>query len=122
MSLWGNEVNPHAVRQGILGDCWFLGTLSALGEWENRAHRLISKADQAQGIYEMTLFNQAKPQRVTIDDSLPMIKQYQNGLNYGKQNSFAKQGANQGWWAALVEKAAAKFYGNYENLRGGTFI
>jgi len=36
-NLWGtNGVKPLAVRQGYLGDCWWLATMAALAEWPAR--------------------------------------------------------------------------------------
>jgi hypothetical protein len=84
-NLWGNAINPHAVRQGILGDCWFLGTLSALGEWPERAQMLISDNSTDAGIFEMNFYKQGQAQRVTIDDRLPKL-----GSQYGNQLAFTK--------------------------------
>jgi hypothetical protein len=37
----------------------------------------------------------------------------------GENLTFAKSGAQGETWVPLIEKAYAKFYGNYNNLQGG---
>jgi len=37
----------------------------------------------------------------------------------GKTPVYANRGKHKGWWAALVEKAAAKLYGSYFQMDGG---
>jgi hypothetical protein len=45
-SLWGSKgVRPAAVNQGILGDCWFLASMAALGEWPDRIKGIFKNTD-----------------------------------------------------------------------------
>lgn len=50
-------------------------------------------------------------QRIVIDDKLPMAS--------GDEPINSQSGDNGGWWGPILEKAAAKFFGNYERLNGG---
>ena len=53
------------------------------------------------------------PVTVTIDDYLSFTSNSLANLQYGEQG---KDGA---MWMPILEKAAAKFYGNFEMLSGG---
>jgi hypothetical protein len=62
--------------QGNLGDCWFLASMAALGEWPERVKAVFKNAsykDQASknGIFELTMWMYGEPQKVVVDDYLP---------------------------------------------------
>ena len=41
-SLWGdNGISPTDIKQGILGNCWFMVVASALAEKSNRLERVF---------------------------------------------------------------------------------
>ena len=53
------------------------------------------------------------PITVTVDDQLPFVWEGPDGLSYSEP-------ANDGsLWMPILQKAAAKLYGNYEMLSGG---
>ena len=53
-SLWGkNGVSPAGVKQGSLGDCWFLASASAIAEYPERIKKIFTnKAYPKSGIFE----------------------------------------------------------------------
>ena len=53
------------------------------------------------------------PVTVTIDDYLPFYNYANTSLLY------AKEGPDKSLWMPILEKAAAKLFGNYEFLEGG---
>ena len=66
---------------------------------------------QPQGIYAMTIYTLGIPFTQIVDDFLPLK---QNGDTLF--NGFGKDGS---FWGAVVEKAMAKWWGNYEHTVGG---
>jgi hypothetical protein len=45
-SLWGSKgVSPAGVRQGGLGDCWFMAAASAVAEYPNRIKNVFTNND-----------------------------------------------------------------------------
>ena len=64
------------------------------------------------GVYSLDLFIMGIPVTVTIDDYLPFWKNT-NALLY------AQVGPDHSLWMPILEKAAAKLYGNYEVMVGG---
>jgi hypothetical protein len=45
-SLWGSRgIQPEAIVQGSVGDCWYLSTLSALAEEPSRIKALFENTE-----------------------------------------------------------------------------
>jgi hypothetical protein len=51
------------------------------------------------------MYMYGKPIKVMIDDRLP--------------KGFSRKGKNGAWWAPLLEKGAAKYWGYYKRMHGG---
>ena len=60
----------------------------------------------------MTLYAMGIPVTVTVDDYLPFDNSFSDP-------SFGNIGDDNSLWGPLLEKAAAKLFGNYELLEGG---
>lgn len=116
-SLYGEQgVRPAAIRQGAVGDCWLLASIAAIGEWPERVQKLFRGITEypTNGQFELDFWAFGHPAKVTIDDRLP------GSIHYGKfYERFTKKSRNGAWWATIVEKAAAKYYGTYSQMNGG---
>lgn len=116
-SLWGSKgIRPAAINQGGLGDCWLLASMAAIGEWPDRIEKIFNgiKTYPTNGQFVTKFWLYGKEQRVTIDDRIP-------GREYYKRfyNSYTRKSSNGAWWGPILEKASAKYYGNYYNMSGG---
>ena len=63
------------VRQGVVGDCWFMAAASALAEKTRRLERIflnVSGETNKNGIYAMNLYTLGVPHTVIVDDWLPL--------------------------------------------------
>jgi len=66
---------PHGIRQGALGDCWFLAAASALAEHPERLKKVIKNTEYpAEGIFKFDFFLAGTPTHIVIDDRLPAIE------------------------------------------------
>jgi len=106
------------LRQGGVGDCWFMSALAVVAERPDLILRLFGgeTAKNAAGCYQVQLFLDGEWQAVTIDDRLPCTDQQRrpdgSGIAYSRADG-------QQLWTALLEKAYAKAHGSYRAISGG---
>ena len=120
-SLWGdNGISVQDMRQGTIGNCWFISAASSLAEDPERLMNIFYNENKhdingisINGIYAFNFYALFFPVTVTIDDRLPLKKEKHGQLLY------AKKGRDNSVWAPLFEKAFAKFHGTYEPLTAG---
>ena len=113
-SMWGhNGIKFNDPNQGYLGDCWLIAAASIAAKDENRIRKIFHIEDlNSAGVYAVDLFIMGIPVTVTVDDYLPFW-QGTDKLVYGAP------GPDYSLWMPILEKAAAKLFGNYEILVGG---
>lgn len=71
-SIFYESIEPNDIRQGSLGDAWFLSALATLAERPALVERLfITKEVNASGIYKIRLCKNGEWVIVTIDDFFP---------------------------------------------------
>lgn len=105
--LFGKDNCPDVgdVRQGGVGDCYFLTALIALVHSRGGRERVLSMITQnPDGTYTVHFADGD----VTVDGQLP---------SSGAINAAA--GDDEGLWVAVMEKAWAKHQGSYSAIEGG---
>ena len=138
IELFGS-IEPNDLTQGIVGDCWLLATLACLAEFPNTIESLFEPSAVEDGEFKVRLFDldTREWKTITIDDHIPCkweddysevpfrvredgVRVYDGRVAPGRrlQPLFAVPNGNQ-MWAALLEKAVAKFVGSYAALAGG---
>ena len=113
-SLWGhNGIQFNDPNQGYIGDCWLIAAASIAAKDENRIRKIFHIEDlNSAGVYAVDLFIMGIPVTVTVDDYLP----FWTGTD---SLVYARPGPDESLWMPILEKAAAKLFGNYEILVGG---
>ena len=82
-----------------------MAAISAVAEKPHRIDEFMVSTDYSEeGIYAMNVYSVGVPYTLIIDDYLPM---------YGDNTIFAGLGKDNSFWAAIVEKGFAKWYGNW---------
>lgn len=143
-----SSVQATDVEQGILGNCWLVSVISALGEYPQVVQDLFLEAVPARGRYVLRLYDMASAawNAVEVDDFVPCTYEEDwsgipHQLNEEGQPYFLWDDVHdaQGlkkvpkrWapvfarptgvnlWAPILEKALAKFVGSYAGLSGGS--
>ena len=126
------EISPNAVRQGAIGNCWFLSALAVVAEKPYLIQRVLPHRElNTKGCYQVNLCLNGQWTPIIVDSNLPVIyrEPYQNqAFRGGIPSSISKQliaipvfsAIPDGQlWPALIEKAYAKAHGSYEQLSGG---
>ena len=122
--VFKEAIEPDDIRQGSLGDCWFMCSLSAIAEFPQLVKnvfvnpaRLSAAAEDEwsgqkneHGSYKLRFCKGGEWHSVTVDDFFPCYP--------GKGPIFSKSHGEE-LWVLLIEKAYAKLHGNYYTLRGG---
>ena len=89
-----------------------MAAISAMAEDPNRVNDIfVSTGYEEAGIYAMNMYALGVPFTQIVDDYLPVTP---NG-----NTIFAAVGHDGSYWAAVMEKMFAKYFGNYEHLVGG---
>ncbi|KAL8595650.1 hypothetical protein ACOMHN_025686 [Nucella lapillus] len=107
--LFVDGVDKDDVRQGDLGNCWFVAALSCLTSVKQYWHKVIpddkdqdwndEKPEEYQGIFRFLFWRYGQWTEVVVDDLLPTV----NG-----HLVFIRSASGQKFWSALLEKAYAK--------------
>lgn len=110
-----HAVDPTDVKQGSIGDCYFVAQLAATARTDpDRIANLIK--DNGDGTYTVTLHlkdpgtGRRTPKEIVVDSQFP-----QKGA--AKPGDVGADGKPE-LWPMLIEKAFAKFSGGYELIRG----
>ncbi|OZC04845.1 calpain family cysteine protease [Onchocerca flexuosa] len=96
------------VIQGELGDCWLMAGAASITLRDELFYRVVPPD---QRIFHFQFWHYGNWVDVVIDDRLPTSGGKLLYMHSREHNEF---------WSALMEKAYAKLYGNYEVLKGGT--
>lgn len=112
--LGNNEPSPSDIRQGSLGDCYFLCSLASLAEQPSLIKRLFhDQLVNEQGVIGVWLFISGHWTLYVLDEYFPTV-------NSGKSVDLAfSKTLEKELWVLALEKAYAKAYGSYFDITGG---
>ena len=127
------EFASSHIRQGAVGNCWFLSALAVVAERNELIRRIMPHTStNAGGCYQVNLFLDGAWEPIVVDSNLPVVIQkrgkaakderFRGGINLDETTvavpAFCAAPEYQ-LWAPLVEKAYAKAHGSYQMLSGG---
>lgn len=111
MEIFFGQIEPTDIKQGALGNCYFLSAISVLTEYPDRVRKMfVSQKMNKQGVFGIKMYKNGERQTVIIDDSIP--------CDSDGEPCFSKANGNE-LWVMLLEKAWAKVHGSYERIIGG---
>ncbi|XP_023577886.1 calpain-10 isoform X2 [Octodon degus] len=114
--LFPDNPSEGQVKQGLLGDCWFLCACAALQKSRHLLERVFppgqpSWSDQTyRGLFICRIWQFGHWEEVTIDDRLPCL---------AGRLCFSRCQREDVFWLPLLEKVYAKVHGSYEHLWAG---
>ncbi|XP_067009167.2 calpain-9 [Anabrus simplex] len=117
--MFVNGAHRGDVQQGDLGDCWFLSACSAIAQIPELINKVIPPNQVLDGKgytgkLKFNFWSMGEWETVEIDDRLP--------VDDDEQLVYSRCTAENEFWLPLLEKAFAKFQGNYEILEGGHLV
>ncbi|KAG2462267.1 CAN10 protein, partial [Polypterus senegalus] len=114
--LFSENLQENHVKQGILGDCWFLCACAALQCNDHLLKQVIPSGQatwgekEYNGCFLFRFWQFGRWVEVVVDDRLPCIN---------AKLCFSRCQCQDVFWIALLEKAYAKLNGTYERLWAG---
>jgi hypothetical protein len=116
---------PHAddIRQGGLGDCWFLATLAAVAHKDPDVIRQ-SVVEMGDGTYAAMFYEDGERRYYRVDNDLPEQRDLPL-LTPNGTLAYAKPGIDGAMWVPILEKAYALHDGSgggegeYDGIAGG---
>lgn len=88
-TLFGKGISPDDIKQGGLGNCWFMSAASAIAEKPGRLDQAFATRENTlnkNGIYAFNFWTLGIPHTVIIDDYLPLVPDGQGNF----KTQFAK--------------------------------
>ncbi|KAF9998251.1 hypothetical protein BGZ65_006232 [Modicella reniformis] len=109
-------VSPDDIKQGSVGDCWFVASLAVISNIPGLLQQLCVKRDEQVGVYGFIFFKDGDWISTVVDDQIfyKIDPQTHRRLLY-----FSSCHEERELWLPLMEKAYAKIHGDYESLTGG---
>uniref|UniRef100_A0A8D0H5R4 Calpain-10 n=1 Tax=Sphenodon punctatus TaxID=8508 RepID=A0A8D0H5R4_SPHPU len=114
--LFSDNPQEGKVKQGILGDCWFLCACAAVQKSKYLLAKVIPPGQPSwtdenyRGCFTCRIWQFGHWVEVTIDDRLPCL---------GGKICFSQCQTEDVFWLPLLEKVYAKVHGSYEQLWAG---
>ena len=113
MHIVEGVIEPNDIKQGQIGDCYFLSSLAALAEKPERIRDLfLSQEANQYGVYGANLFKNGIKMIVLVDDLIPCLGKNTSEIEFSKSKGSEL-------WVVLLEKIWAKLHGNYDKISGG---
>ena len=111
-ALFVGSIEPNDIDQGALADCYFMGALSAVAEFERLVRSCFEQGqDPDLGLYRVSICKNGWWQTVIVDDFLPCS---------GPKPAFARNRDEPNeLWVSLIEKAYAKIHGSFAAIMSG---
>ena len=120
---FARRITAADIRQGSVGDCWFLSSLAVVAEREDLLQSVIgvsrdlSSVMERVGSYFVRFFLGGRWRAIVVDDHLP-IKDAVGKPRDERAPAFSRAANNQ-TWVSITEKAYAKAHGSYGAISGG---
>lgn len=103
--------DPSDIQQGALGNCWLVAALALITERPRLLeHILLTKEVNKEGVYLVRICHNGIWQAIIVDDYFPCTAHNHLVFTQAKRRQL---------YIPLIEKACAKVFGSYANLRRG---
>ena len=109
-SIFERKIEPQDIKQGRLGDCYFLSAIASISEFPFVVKRLFETTDiSSYSYYGVWLFIDGFWKCIVVDDYFPL---------HGGKPFFSRSNGGE-IWVMLLEKAYAKVFKSYQRIEQG---
>ena len=104
-AIFSGRPSPRDIKQGYLGNCYFLAGLAALAERPDRIFNLFLLQEKNElNYYSVKMLYKGKWMTIDMDEYIPFM--------HGKP-AFSKS-VDDSLWVIILEKAWSKMYTSYK--------
>ena len=108
--VFEGKIEPNDIKQGRLGNCYFLSALASISSYPFIVKRLFQTTEvSSYHYYGVWLFVDGIWRCIVIDDYFPVHR----GAPFFSRNNGPEL------WVLLFEKAYAKLFGSYQSIESG---
>jgi len=112
LKVFEGDIEPNDIKQGGLGDCYYLSSLSVLAEHKNLVRRIFyTKEYQPDGLYGIWLCVNGVWKLISLDNMFVCHKD--------SRGAAFSRSAGPELWVLLMEKAYAKINQCFANIVSG---
>lgn len=73
LGLQNENITPNDVRQGTIGNCYFLSAISSLAQYPQRVMNLFVNLEYTKiGMYIIRLYVNGEAKNIVVDDFVPV--------------------------------------------------
>ena len=112
-------VSSQDIKQGALGDCYFLSAIATVAMKPNLIENIFPAALPDKGFYTIKLYHEGGFKTIVVDDYFPVDKN--ESLMFAHPDEWATKKLANSAWVMILEKGYAKLNGNYANIGEGGY-
>jgi len=72
LALFHDKIEDNDIKQGALGDCYFLASLACMTEFPDRIRKIfVNQTKNEQGVYGVRMCKNGDQQLILVDDHFP---------------------------------------------------
>jgi hypothetical protein len=114
----GVAVHPNDVDQGYIGDCWIMAAMTSVAqEHPEIIENMIQR--NPNGTYTVTFQEDGEPVEITVTPDVPLNEDGEPIFAEFPYAGVDRAGDDYELWPAIIEKAYARYSGNYRDIEGG---
>ena len=114
----GQAIHPNDVDQGAIGDCWLMTGLIATAQEHPELIEDMIRANP-NGTYTVTFRDGDDPVEVTVTPDIPLGDDGRPIFAEHPAAGTDMAGADHELWPMIIEKAYARYAGDYDEIEGG---
>ena len=111
-------IHPNDVDQGAIGDCWIMATMTSVAQENPRIIEDMIRRNE-NGTYTVTFHDGDDEVEITVTADVPVDSDGEPIFAEFPHSGVDQNGSDYELWPAIIEKAYARYRGDYREIEGG---
>jgi hypothetical protein len=114
----GESIHPNDVDQGAIGDCWIMAAMTSVAQENPQIIEDMIRRNE-NGTYTVTFHDGDEEVEITVTADVPLNEDGEPVFAEFPHAGVDRDGADYELWPAIIEKAYARYSGDYHEIEGG---